>query len=239
MYGVGVSSSVDPSGSPAPEAAELRFDQGGTVTVMTASTAGGQSHATIYTQIVSETLGIDAEKIRVVEGDTSQHSFGSGTGAARTATICGSVVLLAARKTRDKAKKIAAYMLEAADDDVEFDDGIFKVAGTDREVTLGDVVEVAFEPSKVPPEMEFGLYETASWSPETTNIPNTYHVCEIEIDPDTGTTQIVRYAAVHDVGVELNPILVDGQVIGGIDQRAGQDLIEKMIYDYNGQVNTS
>ncbi|MEE2655830.1 MAG: xanthine dehydrogenase family protein molybdopterin-binding subunit [Pseudomonadota bacterium] len=238
LYGVGVSSSVDPSGSPAPEAAELRFDPGGTVTVMTASTAGGQSHATIYTQIVSETLGIDAEKIRVVEGDTSQHSFGSGTGAARTATICGSVVLLAARKTRDKAKKIAAYMLEAADDDVEFDDGIFKVAGTDREVTLGDVVEVAFEPSKVPPEMEFGLYETASWSPETTNIPNTYHVCEIEIDPDTGTTQIVRYAAVHDVGVELNPILVDGQVIGGIAQGAGQALMEQMIYDSNGQVLT-
>ena len=125
LYGIGVSSSVDPSGSPAPEAAELRFDPGGTVTVMTASTAGGQSHATIYTQIVSETLGIDAEKIRVVEGDTSQHSFGSGTGAARTATICGSVVLLAAEKTREKAKKIAAHMLEAADADIEFDDGNF------------------------------------------------------------------------------------------------------------------
>ncbi len=238
LYGVGVSSSVDPSGSPAPEAAELRFDPGGTVTVMTASTAGGQSHATIYTQIVSETLGIDAEKVRVVEGDTSQHSFGSGTGAARTATICGSVVLLAAQKTREKAKKIAAHMLEAADDDIEFDDGDFKVAGTDRSVSLAEIIDVAFEPKKVPPGMEFGLYETASWSPETTNIPNTYHVCEMEIDPDTGTSEIVRYAAVHDVGVELNPELVDGQVIGGIAQAAGQALMEEMVYDSDGQVVT-
>ena len=238
LYGIGVSSSVDPSGSPAPEAAELRFDPGGTVTVMTASTAGGQSHATIYTQIVSETLGIDAEKIRVVEGDTSQHSFGSGTGAARTATICGSVVLLAAKKTRKKAKKIAAYMLEAADDDIEFDNGNFKVAGTDRSVTLAEIVDIAFEPKKMPPGMEFGLYETASWSPETTNIPNTYHVCEVEIDPDTGTSKMVRYAAVHDVGVELNPVLVDGQVIGGIAQGAGQALMEQMVYDPDGQVIT-
>ncbi|MBK17731.1 MAG: carbon monoxide dehydrogenase [Rhodospirillaceae bacterium] len=238
LYGVGVSSSVDPSGSPAPEAAQLRFDPGGTVTVMTASTAGGQSHATIYTQIVSETLGIDAEKIRVVEGDTSKHSFGSGTGAARTATICGSVVLMAAEKTREKARKIAAHMMEAADDDIEFDCGEFKVAGTDRSVTLADVVDVAFEPKKVPPGMEFGLYETASWSPETTNIPNTYHVCEIEIDPDTGTSQLVRYSAVHDVGVELNPILVDGQVVGGIAQGVGQALMEEMIYDTDGQVIT-
>ncbi|NKB20774.1 MAG: molybdopterin-dependent oxidoreductase [Alphaproteobacteria bacterium] len=238
LYGVGVSSSVDPSGSPAPEAAELRFDPGGTVTVMTASTAGGQSHATIYTQIVSETLGIDAEKIRVVEGDTSQHSFGSGTGAARTATICGSVVLLAAEKTREKAKRIAAHMLEAADEDIEFDDGDFKVAGTDQSVSLADIVDVAFEPKKMPSGMEFGLYETASWSPETTNIPNTYHVCEVEIDPDTGTSQIVRYAAVHDVGVELNPVLVDGQVIGGIAQGAGQALMEQVVYDEDGQVLT-
>tara|TARA_B100000676_G_scaffold95805_1_gene95733 strand:- start:1144 stop:3564 length:2421 start_codon:yes stop_codon:yes gene_type:complete len=238
LYGVGVSSSVDPSGSPAPEAAELRFDPGGTVTVLTASTAGGQSHATIYTQIVSETLGIDAEKIRVVEGDTSKHSFGSGTGAARTATICGSVVLLAAKKTRDKAKKIAAHMLEAAYDDIEFDQGEFIVAGTDRQVSFSDVINVAFEPSKVPTGMEFGLYETASWSPETTNIPNTYHVCEVEIDPDTGTTELVRYAAVHDVGVELNPVLVDGQVIGGIAQGVGQALMEQMIYNREGQVIT-
>ena len=239
LLGVGVSSSVDPSGSPAPEAAELRFDPGGTVTVLTGSTAGGQSHATIYTQIVSHTLGIDADKIRVVEGDTSKHSFGSGTGAARTATICGSVVLMAAQKTREKGRKIAAHILETATEDVDFKDGTYKIAGTDRSVSFDEIIDTAFEPKKLPSDIELGLYETASWSPETSNIPNTYHVCEIEIDPETGVSQIVRYTAVHDVGIELNPALVNGQVIGGIAQGAGQALMEQMIYDKeSGQVIT-
>jgi carbon-monoxide dehydrogenase large subunit len=237
LLGVGVSSSVDPSGSPAPEAAELRFDPGGTVTVLTASTAGGQSHATIYTQIVSDMLGLDVESIEVVEGDTSKHSWGSGTGAARTATICGSVVMLAAEKTIEKGRRIAAHLLEAAPADIEFEDGTYTVAGTDRAVSFTDVAQAAFVPNKLPPDIEIGLYETASWSPTTSNIPNTYHVCEIEIDPETGTTEIVRYTAVHDVGVELNPPLVEGQAQGGIAQAAGQALMEKMVYDpVSGQV---
>jgi carbon-monoxide dehydrogenase large subunit len=231
LYGVGVSAAVDPSGSPAPEMAELRFDPSGTVTVLTASTAGGQSHQTIYTQIVSDVLGIDSEQIQCVEGDTSKHSWGSGTGAARTATICGSVVLLAAEKTREKCRKIAAHMLEAAEEDIDFDDGTFTVAGTDRSVSFTDVAKNAFKPERLPDGMEFGLNESASWTPETTNIPNDFHVCEVEIDPDTGKAQMVRYAAVHDVGVELNPALVDGQAVGAIAQAAGQALMEQIIYD--------
>ena len=239
LLGVGVSSSVDPSGSPAVEAVELRFDPGGSVTVMTASTAGGQSHATIYTQIVSEKLGMDIENIDVLEGDTGRHSFGSGTGAARTATICGSTVLLAAEKTIAKAKRIAAHLLEAAVDDVEFEDGIFRVAGTDREIPFSQVAKAAFQPNKLPPDIEIGLYETATWTPATTNIPNSFQVCEVEIDPDTGQLAIVRYTEVHDVGVELNPRLVDGQVQGGIAQAVGQALMEEMAYDpASGQVIT-
>ncbi|MHA1108846.1 MAG: xanthine dehydrogenase family protein molybdopterin-binding subunit, partial [Alphaproteobacteria bacterium] len=237
LLGIGVSSSVDPSGSPAPEAAELRFDPGGTVTVLTASTAGGQSHATIYTQIVSDRLGMNSEDIQVVEGDTSKHSWGSGTGAARTATICGSVVLLAAEKVLEKGRRIAAHLLEAATDDIEFEDGIYKVAGTDHSVSFSEVAQTAFKPNRLPPDIEIGLYETATWSPETSNIPNTYHVCEIEIDPETGTSEITRYAAIHDVGVELNPVLVKGQVQGGIAQAVGQALMEEMVYDSDsGQV---
>lgn len=239
LLGVGVSSSVDPSASPAPEMAELRFDPGGTVTVLTASTAGGQSHQTIYTQIVSDILGIDAETIQCVEGDTSKHSWGSGTGAARTATICGTVVMLATEKTREKGRKIAAHMLEAAETDIEFDDGKYRVAGTDREISFTDVAKTAFKPERLPEGMEFGLNESASWTPETTNIPNTYHVCELEIDPDTGKSQLVRYAAIHDVGVELNPALVEGQAVGGIAQAAGQALMEQILYDpEDGQVLT-
>jgi len=239
LLGVGVSSSVDPSGSPAPEAIELRFDPGGTVTVMAASTAGGQSHATIYTQIVSERLGIDAEDIEVVEGDTDRHSWGSGTGAARTATICGSTVLLAADKVIEKGKRIAAHMMEAAADDIEFADGEFRVAGTDRKVPFKEVAQTAFMPNRLPPDIEIGLYETATWTPTTSNIPNTYHVCEIEIDPETGKSHIVRYTAVNDVGVELNPPLVEGQAVGGITQAVGQALMEKIVYDPDsGQVLT-
>jgi len=239
LLGVGVSSSVDPSGSPAVEAVELRFNPGGSVTVMTASTAGGQSHATIYTQIVSEKLGMEIEQIEVVEGDTGRHSFGSGTGAARTATICGSTVLLAAEKTIAKASRIAAHLLEAAEDDIEFDDGTFRVAGTDREIPFTEVAQAAFKPNKLPADIEIGLYETATWTPKTTNIPNSFQVCEVEIDPDTGKTDIVRYTEVHDVGVELNPRLVDGQVQGGIAQAVGQALMEELAYDpESGQVIT-
>jgi len=231
LYGVGVSAAVDPSGSPAPEMAELRFDPSGTVTVLTASTAGGQSHQTIYTQIVSEVLGMDSDMIRCVEGDTSKHAWGSGTGAARTATICGSVVLLAAEKTREKCRKIAAHMLEAAEEDIDFEDGDFTVTGTDRSVNFTDVAKTAFKPDRLPDGMEFGLNETASWTPDSSNIPNDFHICEVEIDPETGKSQIVKYAAVHDVGVELNPALVDGQAVGAIAQAAGQALMEQIVYD--------
>jgi carbon-monoxide dehydrogenase large subunit len=239
LLGVGVSSSVDPSGSPAPETAELRFDPGGTVTVLAASTAGGQSHATIYTQIVSDVLGLDAEKIRVVEGDTSRLAWGSGTGAARTATLCGTTVFKAAEKTREKGRLIAAHMMEVAPEDVSFDDGAYAAKGTNRSVTIDEVARTAFNPKALPEGMEFGLFETAAWTSTTTNIPNTFHVCEIEIDPETGTSQLVRYTAVHDVGVELNPKGVQAQAIGGIAQGAGQALMEQMVYDpESGQVMT-
>ena len=239
LYGVGVSSSVDPSGSPSPESIELRFDPGGSVTVMAASTAGGQNHATIYTQIVSDVLGVEAENIRVVEGDTSKVSWGSGTGAARTATICGSTVFIAAEKTREKGRRIAAHILEADGEEVEFDDGTYSVPGTNRSISFSEVAQAAFKPAMVPPGEEIGLYETATWTPERANIPNTFHICEVEIEPDTGCVEIVRYNVVYDVGVELNPTHVRGQAQGGIAQGMGQALMEKMTYDpESGQVLT-
>ena len=231
LHGVGVSSTVDPSAGPSPETAELRFDPGGTVTVLVGSTAGGQSHETIYTQIVSDRLGIDAETIRVIEGDTDKLSWGTGTGAARTATIGGTAVFKAVDKIIDKGRQIAAHLLEAAEADVEFSDGAYIVAGTDRSVGFDEVARTAFMPARLPPEIEIGLYETATWSPEVGNVPNSAHVCEVEIDPDTGTIEVARYTAVHDVGVELNPLLVDGQVHGGIAQAVGQAVMENVVYD--------
>jgi carbon-monoxide dehydrogenase large subunit len=231
LRGVGVSQSVDPSAGPSPETAELRFDPGGTVTVLVGSTAGGQSHETIYTQIVSDRLGIDANAIRVVEGDTSRLSWGTGTGAARTATIGGGAVYHAVDKVIEKGRRIAAHLLEAAGADIEFKDGEYRVAGTDRKVGFTEVAKAAFNPAKLPSDIEIGLFETATWTTKTNNIPNSCHVCELEIDPETGTIAIDRYTAVHDVGVELNPLLVGGQVHGGIAQAAGQALMERIVYD--------
>ena len=237
LRGVGISCSIDPSAGPSPETAELRFDPGGEVTVLVGSTAGGQSHETIYTQIVSDRLGIEAETIRVVEGDTDKLSWGTGTGAARTATIGGTAVFKAVEKVIAKAKKIAAHVLEAQIDDIQFENGVFSVTGTDHSVRFNDVAQIAFIPARLPPDIEIGLYETATWSPDVGNIPNSCHVCEVEIDPETGIIKIVRYTAVHDVGVELNPLLVDGQVHGGIAQAAGQALMENVGYEEgSGQV---
>ena len=231
LYGVGLSTSVDPSAGPSPETSEMRFDPGGDVTVLVGSTAGGQSHETIYTQIVSDRLGIDAEKIRVIEGDTDKLSWGTGTGAARTATIGGTAVYKAVDKVIEKGKRIAAHLMEAAEADIEFADGAYKVAGTDRVINFPDVAKAAFMPNRLPKDIEIGLFETATWSPDVSNIPNSCHVCEVEIDPDTGTVELVRYTAVQDVGVELNPLLVRGQVHGGIAQAAGQALMETIVYD--------
>jgi carbon-monoxide dehydrogenase large subunit len=237
LRGIGISSSVDPSAGPSPETAELRFDPGGTATILVGSTAGGQSHETIYTQIISDRLGLEAETIEVVEGDTSRLSWGTGTGGARTATIAGTAVFKAVDKVIEKTKCIAAHMLEAAEADIEFADGKFTVAGTDRTVGFTEVARTAFKPNQLPPDIEIGLYETATWSPNAPNIPNSAHVCEVEIDPDTGIIQIVRYTSVHDVGVEINPLLVDGQVHGGIAQGLGQALMEDVVYDPDsGQV---
>ena len=236
LRGVGISTTVDPSAGPTPETAEVRFDPGGNVTILVGSTAGGQSHATIYTQILSDTLHIDAEKIRVIEGDTDKLSWGTGTGAARTATIGGGAVFTAAGKIIEKGKKIAAHLLEAPEADIEFGDGRYTVAGTDRRIEFDEVARTAFQPANLPKEIEIGLFETATWSPEAGNLPNSCHVCEVEIDPETGVAEVVRYTAVHDVGVELNPLLVDGQVHGGIVQGAGQALMENMVYDESGQI---
>lgn len=239
IRGIGVSCTIDPSAGPSPETAELRFDPGGHATIIVGSTAQGQSHETIYMQIVSGLLGLDAERMRVIEGDTGALSWGTGTGGARTATIGGTAVLKAAEKVLAKAKRLAAHLLEAGVDDIQFEDGTFRVAGTDRTSSFLEVAKAAFNPARLPADMEIGLFETATWSPEAGNLPNASHVCEVEIDPDTGVATIDRYTAVHDVGVELNPLLVEGQIHGSIAQAAGQAIMEEVRYeDGSGQLLT-
>jgi carbon-monoxide dehydrogenase large subunit len=148
------------------------------------------------------------------------------------------VVFKAAEKVREKGRRIAAHLLEVAPETVNFEDGTYFATGTNRSIGFDEVAKAAFKPNQLPKDMEFGLYETASWTPTQSNIPNSFHVCEVEIDPETGESEVVRYTAVHDVGVELNPEGVRGQVQGGITNSIGQALMEHMIYDESGQVLT-
>ena len=238
LRGVGVATIVDPSAGPQPETAELRFDPSGSATLLVGTTAGGQSHATIYAQIVSDKLGIDSERLRIIEGDTDKVSWGTGTGSARVATIGGSTVFKAVEKVIEKAKRVAAHLMEASVPDIEFSDGRFTVVGTDRTLAFDAVAKAAFQPARLPPEIEIGLYETATWQPASSNVPYACQVCEVEIDPETGALEIVRYTETHDVGLQLNPALVDAQIHGGIAQAAGQALMEQIVYDDDGQLLT-
>jgi hypothetical protein len=147
------------------------------------------------------------------------------------ATIGGTTVFKAVEKVIAKAKRIAAHALEANVDDISFDNGRFTVGGTDHGIDFPEVVKIAFNPAQLPPDIEIGLFETATWSPDSGNIPNSCHICEVELDPETGVIRLDRYTAVHDVGTELNPMLVDGQVLGGIAQAAGQALMEAIVYE--------
>ena len=234
LRGIGVSCTIEQAAGPSTETAELRFDPSGSVIILAGSTPHGQGHETIYKQLVCERLGLDPDDIRVVEGDTEKVSFGTGTGGSRTATIGASAVLRATEKVIEKARKIAAHLLEAPEQDITLEDGKFTIAGTDRSVPLKTVVGAAFDPGKLPDDMEPGLYEIATYSATKANFPNGCHVCEVEVVPETGEMEIVRYTVIDDCGVELNPLLVKGQVHGGIVQGAGQAMMEDIYYEPDG-----
>jgi carbon-monoxide dehydrogenase large subunit len=239
LRGIGVSYTIEVAAGPSTETAELRFDPSGTAIILVGSTPHGQGHETIYKQLVCEMLGLEPDDIRVVEGDTEKVSFGTGTGGSRTSAIGTSAVLRATEKVIDKARKIAAHLLEAPEQDIELNDGTFTIAGTDRSVGFRDVVGAAFTPSKLPEDVEPGLYEIATYNATKPNFPNGCHICELEIEPDTGEMEILRYTVIDDCGVELNPLLVKGQVHGGIAQGAGQAMMEDIVYEADsGQLLT-
>jgi carbon-monoxide dehydrogenase large subunit len=207
------------------------------MTFVTGSISHGQGHATIQTQILVDRLGVDPDAIKFVQGDTEAVAFGMGTGGSRSTTMSGGAIVMVADKIIAKGKKLAAHMLEASEGDMEFRDGRFGIAGTDRGIGIHDVAKAAFKVDKLPPGMEPGLYETATYRATSGNFPNGAHVCEVEIDPETGVTDVVRYSVVDDVGTVINPMLVKGQIMGGIAQGLGQVLMEDKAYDaQTGQV---
>jgi carbon-monoxide dehydrogenase large subunit len=231
LFGIGTSFTIEQAAAPQTETAEMRFDPSGTLTLLVGTTPHGQGHETIYKQLICQMLGIAPEHIRVIEGDTDKVSFGTGTGGSRTAAIGTSAVFEAVNKVTDKTRKLAAHMLEAAESDVMLESGVFRITGTDREIPFAEVAAAAFVPAKLPAGMESGLDEMATYNPTKANYPNGCQIAELEIDPETGVIELTRYTAVDDVGFELNPLLVKGQIMGGIAQGAGQALMEEIKYD--------
>jgi len=238
LRGLGLSNTIERAAAPGFEGAEIRFDRSGAVTILSGSITQGQGHETIYKQLVCDRFGLKPEEVHYVQGDTDQVFFGEGTGGSRTATIGSSALHVAADKIMTKAKAVAAHMLKVEAAAVSFHDGIFSAAGTNRTLTIKDVAKEAANPAKLPKDMEGGLTATAVYNAEVENFPNGCHVCELEIDPETGAVEIIRYSVVDDVGTVLNPLLLHGQIVGGIAQGVGQILLEDIRFDATGQLLT-
>ena len=219
------------------DAATVRVNATGNISVMVGAHSHGQGHETAFPQVVADMLGVDPLSIDIVHGDTSKIPFGMGTYGSRSLAVCGSAVVRATEKIIAKAKKIAAHMLEASEGDVDFADGNFTVAGTDKSVSFGEVALKAYIPHSFPLEdIEPGLEETAFYDPANFTYPSGAYCCEVEVDPDTGKVRVDRMTAVDDFGNVMNPMIVTGQVHGGLGQGIGQALCENTTYDENGQL---
>ena len=236
LRGIGVCSFID-FASPFNDRMEIRFDETGAVSVVAGTHSHGQGHQTAYAQMIHSWLGVPFEKIRLVQGDTDTVTYGRGTYGSRSMTIGGSALRAAADKIIEKAKKIAAHVLEAAEEDIEFNEGELTVAGTDKSIHICDMVPMSYMPMGWPGHLGLGLEAEGTWTPETgPNWPNGTHFSEVEIDPDTGFVELVRHIAVNDSGEVINPLLLGGQVHGGVAQGVGQALMEDVTYDSDGQI---
>ena len=219
------------------EVGEVRVDVTGSVTVVTGSHSHGQSHETTFAQIISDRLGVPFENVTVLHGDTGRSDYALGTYGSRSLAVGGSALIKASDKIIAKGKKIAAHMLEADEDQVDFADGTFTVADSNQSLTFGEVAFAAYIPSNYPlEELEPGLSEKAFYDPPNFTYPAGAHICELEIDPATGVVDITSFVAVDDFGHIINPMVVEGQVHGGLAQGIGQALLEHGVYDETGQL---
>ncbi len=222
------------------DAATVRVNATGNISVMTGAHSHGQSHETVFAQIVAEKLGIDANSVEIVHGDTSKIPFGMGSYGSRSLAVCGSAIDRAIGKIVAKGKKIAAHMLEAAEGDIVFENGSFSVAGTDRAKSFGEIAFSAYVPHNYPLEtLEPGLEETAFYDPGNFTYPAGAYMAEVEVDADTGKVEVVAFHCADDFGNIMNPMVVDGQVHGGVGQGIGQALCENTSYDANGQLTSA
>src|SRR5881296_520237 len=235
LRGLGIANPVEVAGGPYtamnPDTAELRVNPDGSVSLFTGSTSMGQGNETAFTQIVSDRLGVPPERIQVFWGDSDALGAGRGNGGSGALTVGGSAVTRATEKIIERGRRIAARLLEAAPEDIVHRDGKFTVTGTDRGVTFANVARAAYVPRQLPQGMEPGFSEQAAFTPPAVTFPNGSQICEVEIDEETGVVRIVRHAVVDDVGRMVNPMLVKGQIHGGVVQGLGQGLFEELAYD--------
>ncbi len=218
------------------ESAKVRFSHTGKVQVLTGSHSHGQGHETTFSQLIADKLGVPYEDVEVIHGDTEKTPVGMGTYGSRSLAVGGEAIMKACDKIIAKGKKIAAHLLEASEADISFKDGSFTVAGTDRAKSIGEVVFAAYVPHNYPADVEPGMEEGAFFDPPNFTYPAGTYVCELEIDPDSGTVEFQRFVAVDDFGNVINPMIVEGQVHGGIVQGIGQALLERAVYDEAGQL---
>ncbi|WGH78109.1 xanthine dehydrogenase family protein molybdopterin-binding subunit [Jannaschia ovalis] len=219
------------------ESATVRVNATGGLVVMTGSHSHGQGHETSFAQVVADMIGINEDQIEIVHGDTANTPMGMGTYGSRSLAVGGSAMVRATEKIIAKAKKIAAHLMEASEGDIELKDGKFTVAGTDKSVAWGDVTLAAYVPHNYPLEdIEPGLEETAFYDPNNFTYPAGAYACEVEVDPETGRVEVLSFAAADDFGNVVNPMIVEGQVHGGLAQGIGQALLENCAYDEDGQL---
>jgi carbon-monoxide dehydrogenase large subunit len=239
LLGFGLSNTIERAGAPSTEGAEVRFDRSGSLILFSGSNSQGQGHETVFKQLVCDRLGIDPKEAQYIQGDTDQVFYGEGTGGSRSATLAGSAFHLATEKVVTKARAIAANMLKVEEADLKFDEGVYSTNKTNRTLSVKEIAAASFDTANLPSGMEPGLFATAVYKAPVNNYPNGCHTCELEIDRETGKVEITRYSVVDDFGTVLNPLLLHGQVHGGIAQGAGQALMEDIHFDASGQLVTA
>ena len=221
------------------ESAEIRFNPTGTVTVFTGTQTQGQGHETTFAQVVASKLGLGFEDVELIHGDTAASQWGHGTYGSRSLAVGGSALAVACDRAIEKGKKVAAHLLEASAEDIEFADGAFTVSGTDKTKTMGEIIMAAMVPHNFPlDEMDPGLDQRAFYDPKNFTFPAGCHICEVEVDEQTGVVEVASFSAVDDFGNVVNPMIVEGQIHGGVVHGIGQALYEKARYDDSGQMVT-
>ena len=232
IRGIGLASYLE-GAAPFNERMEIRFDSGGDVTIVAGTHSHGQGHETVYSQMVSEFLGVPYDSIKLIQGDSDKVAMGRGTVGSRSMTVGGSALRLAADEIVEKGKKIAGHLLEAGEADIEFEDGMFSVAGTDKNINIVEVAKMSYTLVMWPPHLGMGLEGIGVFNPGMGNFPNGCQIAEVEIDGETGKVDLLGLVIVGDVGTVINPLLLEGQIHGGITQGVGQAMLENIVYESN------